>query len=282
MILILILILLGLLVLEELLYRYDRGFFLAGDDTAGESVQDVEEGRRSRMTQLLSWMRMLQLFLFGVLLAIAAAYAGFRVIYTPAGQLSALLLLTQVVRILNRKVINQWAVLGATVIVQCLLLFLLLLIGLTPGAPRALAEVPGRWLLSFTSFAVLFLLTVTVPFTGTYYMRLFAREGSAAYYLLPTLVHSEYWIKRLTGVTAWLALGALLLLAFLVAGYGYPMVPSLIHMATVLMLLPALFLFRDSSKLHHPVAVTLVLLTWTIRIGWLVLEATPAGDGWIG
>lgn len=279
---ILIFVLLGLLVLEELLYRLDRGFFLAGTEMAGQSVQNAEEGERSRMTQLLSWMRMLQLFLFGVLFAVAAAYAGFRLIYTPAGQLSALLLLTQVVRILNRKVINQWAVLGATVIVQCLLLFLLLLTGLVPGVPQVSADVPGRWMLSFSSFAVLFLLTVTVPFTGTYFLRLSAREGSGSYYLLPALIYSEYWIRRLTRVTAGVALGVLLLLAFLVVGYGYPMVPSLIHMATVMLLLPALSLFRNSSRLHHPGAVTLVLLTWTVRIGWLVLEASPAGDGWIG
>lgn len=279
---ILIFVLLGLLGLEEILYRIDRGFFLAGREMTGKSVLNVEEGERSRMTQLLSWMRLLQLFLFGVLFTVTAAYAGFRLIYTPAGQISALLLLTQVVRILNRKVINRWAVLGATVIVQCLLLFLLLVTGLVPGVPRTFAEVPGRWVLSFTSFAVLFLLTVTVPFTGTYYLRLFSREGSGSYYLLPTLIYSEYWIRRLTRVTVGFALGVLLLLAFLVVGYGYPMVPSLIHMATVLLLLPALSMFRDRSKLHHPVAVTLVLLTWTARIGWLVLEASPAGDGWIG
>lgn len=279
---ILIFVLLGMLILEELLYRLDRGFFLAGEDIAGESAQNVEEGERSGMAQLLSWMRMLQLFLFGVLFAIAAAYAGFRLIYTPAGQLSALLLLTQVVRILNRKVINKWSVLGATVIVQCLLLFLLLLTGLVPGGPLVSSDVPGRWMLSFASFAVLFLLTVTVPFTGTYYLRLAAREGSGSYRLLPTLVYSEYWIRRLTRVTAGVALGVVLLLAFLVVGYGYPMIPSLIHMATVMLLLTALSLFRNGSKLHHPVAVTLVLLTWAARIGWLVLEASPAGDGWIG
>ncbi|MFO8183050.1 MAG: hypothetical protein R6U39_02630 [Candidatus Aegiribacteria sp.] len=279
---ILVLVLLGLLALEELLFRLDRGFFVAEEDRAGESVQHVEEGELSGMTQLLSWMRILQLLLFGVLFAVTAAYAGFRLIYTPAGQIAALLLLTQVVRILNRKVINQWAVLGATVIVQCLLLFLLLLIGVVPGVPEVSADLPGRWALSFTSFAVLFLLTVTVPFTGTYYLRLIAREGSGSYFLLPTLIYSEYWIRRLTRVTAGVAMGVLVLLAFLVVSYGYPTVPSLIHMATVMMLLSALLLFRNRSRLHHPMAVTLVLLTWTLRIGWLVLEASSAGDGWIG
>lgn len=279
---ILVFVLLGLLFLEELLYRLDRGFFVAKEESAGESVQHVEEGEQSGMTQLLSWMRVLQLFLFGILFAVTAAYAGFRLIYTPAGQLAALLLLTQVVRILNRKVVNQWAVLGATVIVQCLLLFLLLLIGVVPGGTETSTDVPGRLVLSFSSFAVLFLLTVTVPFAGTYYLRLFAREGSGSYYLLPTLIYSEYWIRRLTRVTTGVALGVLTLLTFLVVSYGYPTAPSLIHMATVMMLLPALFLFRNRSRLHHPVAVTLVLLAWTVRIGWLVLEATTKGNGWVG
>jgi len=275
-------VLLGMLLLEEILHRLNRGTIFTNVDLAGESVEHVESGEQGRLTRILSWIRLTQLFLFGFLFAYVAASSGVRLMYTPAGQLSGLLLLTQVVRILNRKVINQWAVLGVAVVLQGLLLVLLILTGLGQGGPAGEYDFPGRWAMSLASFSVLFILTVTVPFAITYYLRLIAREGSGFYYFLPPLIYSEYWIRRLTRVTANLALAVLLLLTLITVSCGYPLAPAIVHMTTVLVLFPALTLFRNSMRLHHPGAVSLVLLAWLLRLGLLLFEAVSPGNGWIG
>lgn len=277
-----VLVLLGLLLLEEVFHRLNRGPVFMNVDLASESVENLESGHQGRLTRVLSWIRMIQLLVFGFLFVYVAANSGVRLMYTPAGQLSGLLLLTQIVRILNRKVINQWAVLGVTVVFQGVLLVLLMLTGLGAGSVLSGSELTGRWIISLVSFSVLFMLTVTVPFAITYFMRMMSREGSGLYYFMPPLIYSEYWIRRLTRVTANLAMGLMLILVYMVASWGYPVVMALAHLVTVLSLYGALSLFRDRTKLHHPLAVTLVLLAWLLRLGWLLLEASSTEHGWIG
>lgn len=271
--------LLGLLLLEELLHRLNRGSFLKDIDLAGESVESLERDRRNVLTRVLGWLRTFQLILFGAVFAYTAARTGVRIMDTPAGQLAALLILIQVARILNRKVVNQWAVLGVTVMIQGLLLIIIILID--PVVPRDAAAVTGLqggWLISLASFAVLFMLSVTAPFAGTYYLRLAAREGSGFYYFMPPLIYSEYWVRRLTRITAFLALALLVLVAILVTVFAHPPASTLIHMLTVILVLPALLLFGNRFRLHHPLAVSLVLLAWLLRLGWLVAAALMPGN----
>jgi hypothetical protein len=278
---ILIPVILGLLLLEELLHRLNRGSFLRDIDLAGTTVERDEEADRGKLARFISWIRVLELLLFGGLFAVTAAYSGVKLMYTPAGQLTGLLLLMQIMRILNRKVINQWAVLGVTVILQGMILVLLLLTGLAPEGAIA-ADVHGQWIMSMASFVILFLLTVTMPFAGTYYLRLLSREGSGFYYFLPPLIYSEYWITRFTRITANLAVAILVVLAVLTVSYEYPLLPAVIHMVTVLGLVGSISLFRDGSRLHHPLAISLVVLIWITRIGHLLFEASSEGNGWIG
>ena len=121
---IIVLILFFLLILEEILHRLNRGPSFMNVDLAGDSVEQVEQKGSGRITRLLSLMRIVQLFAFALLFSIIAARSGIKVIYTSSGQLAGLVLLIQGIRILHRKVINQWAVLGAAVVLQVLLLML--------------------------------------------------------------------------------------------------------------------------------------------------------------
>jgi hypothetical protein len=276
---ILIPIILGLLVIEEIIHRLNRGSFLMNIDLAGTSVEKDEAADRGGMARLLSWIRMIQLILLGFLFAFIAAHTGVRLMYTPAGQLACLLLLMQVMRILNRKVINQWAVLGVTVVLQGMLLVVLLITGLSPTSSSP--YIKGEWLMSMASFVVLFLLTVTIPFASTYYLRYLSREGSSFYYFLPPLIYSEYWIRRFTRITTGVAMAVLIMLVILTISYQYPLVPSLVHMLTVMILLTAVTLFRNASKMHHPAAISLVVLVWLVRLIWLLSEASTGGTGHI-
>ncbi|MBD3277633.1 MAG: hypothetical protein GF388_04975 [Candidatus Aegiribacteria sp.] len=266
---VIVFLLLIMLVLEEILHRLNRGASFMDVDLAANSVEQVEGSEQKGLTRFLSWLRIVQLFTFGVLLAFIAASAGVRLLATAPGQLAGLLLLIQVVRILNRKVINQWSVLGMTVVLQVLLLLLLLFTGTGVGGFYT-ETVHGNWLVSLTSFFVLFLLTVTMPFTGTYFFRLLAREGSGFYYFLPSLAYSEYWIRRFTRVASMAALVSMLLVLYYFLNSIFPVNETACHVLIVLILFTASYLFRNRLKLHHPRSILLVLLAWIIRIAWLL------------
>jgi len=278
---IIILILIFLLILEEILHRLNRGSSFMNVDLAGDSVEQVEQKGAGSITKLLAWMRIVQLFVFALLFAVIAALSGVRVMYTVSGQLAGLVLLIQVVRILHRKVINQWAVLGVTVTLQVLLLVLLLISSITPGNSIQVSTHEAGWIVSLMSFIVLFLLSVTMSFTGTFYLRLLSREGSGFYYFMPSLAYSEYWIKRLTRISANIALLTLLMFVYLIINYGYPAGTSLLQIVLVLLLITALSLFKSRLKLYHPVAVFLVFTAWVLNIGWLLTNFSLLSSGWI-
>ncbi|NOQ21056.1 MAG: hypothetical protein GQ565_00190 [Candidatus Aegiribacteria sp.] len=279
---IIVLILILLLILEEILHRLNRGSSFMNVDLAGDSVEQVDRKGAGRIAGLLPWIRIAQLFVFALLFAVIAARSGVKVIYTSSGQLAGLVLLIQVVRILHRKVINQWAVLGVTVILQVLLLALLLISGITPENSIQITAHEAGWIVSLMSFIVLFLLSVTMSFTGTFYLRLLSREGSGFYYFMPSLIYSEYWIKRLTRISAASALATLLMLVFLIINYGYPAGTSILQIVLVLILFTATSLFRSRLKLYHPAAVFLVAAAWVLNIGWLLANFSLLSSGWIG
>ncbi len=279
---IIVLTLFFLLVLEEILHRLNRGPSFMNVDLAGDSVEQVEQKGRGRITRLLSLIRIVQLFVFALLFSFIAARSGIKVIYTSSGQLAGLVLLIQGIRILHRKVINQWAVLGAAVILQSLLLLLLLISGITPGDSTQITAYEASWIVSLMSFTVLFLLSITMSFAGTFYLRLLSREGSGFYYFMPSLAYSEYWIKRLTRVTANSALVTLLMFVFLIINYGYPAGTSILQIVLVLFLLIAISLFRSRLKLYHPTAVFLVIAAWVFNIVWLLADLSSRSSGWLG
>jgi hypothetical protein len=267
---IIILILFFLLILEEIFHRLNRGSSFMDIDLAGDSVEQVEKKGTGRFTRLLSWIRAVQLLVFGLLFTVIAALSGIRVLYTTVGQLAGLLLFIQVVRILNRKIINNWAVLGVTVILQVLLLILLIFTGITPRSDPLFAAHEIGWITSLVSFVLLFLLSITIPFTVTYFLRLFAKEGSGFYYFLPSLAYSEYWIRRLTRLAAGTALVSLLTFAFLIAEYGYPAGAAILQIVLVFLLFIAILLFKNKLRLHHPAGVLLVASSWIINSnGWI-------------
>ena len=279
---IIVFILFFLLILEEILHRLNRGPSFMNVDLAGDSVENVEQKGKSSTTKILSLLRILQLLVFALLFSFIAARAGVKVIQTSSGQLTGLVLLIQVTRILNRKVINHWAVLGAAVILQVLLLVLLLISGITPDNSIAVTAHEAGWVISLMSFIVLFLLSATMSFTGTFFLRLLSREGSGFYYFLPSLAYSEYWIKRLTRISANSALITLLVLMFRIVNSGYPAGISILQIVLVLFLLTATSLFRNRLKLYHPAAVFLVAAAWLFNIIWLLLDITSLSSGWLG
>ena len=271
-----------LLMLEELCHRLNKAAPLMDIDLTDDSFDRLSNENPSRITRLLVWIRIGQLLVFGVLFALIAAFSGMKVLYTTPGQLAGLVLLIQVVRIANRRIIKQWAVLGSAVFLQVILLVLLILTGLTTVNAHESDFYQADWVLSSFSFIVLFMLSLSFPLVCTYFIRLFAREGSNLYYYFPPLAFSEYWIRRIIRTTVCIALATFLFHLFLILQSGNQAGPAILHLVLTILLFTSVFLFRNKHRLHHPAAFTLILIAWIVNIFWLLAELTTASRNWIG
>ncbi len=271
-----------LLMLEELCHRLNKSVPLVDIDLTDDSFDRLSNGNPSKITKLLVWIRIGQLLVFGVLFALIAALSGIKVLYTTPGQLAGLILLIQVVRIANRRIIRQWAVLGCAVFLQVILLILLILTGLTAVKVNESAFYQTDWILSSLSFIVLFMLSLSFPLVCTYFIRLFAREGSNLYYFAPPLAFSEYWIKRIIRTTVIIAFAAFLFHLSLIIQSGNQAGPAILHLVLSILLFTSVFLFRNKRRLHHPVAFALIITAWIVNISWLIAGLTTASRNWIG
>ncbi len=271
-----------LLIVEELCHRLNKAIPLMDIDLNDDSFDRLSNGNPSRISRLLVWIRIGQLLVFGVLFALIAALSGMKVLYTTPGQLAGLILLIQVVRIANRRIIKQWAVLGSAVFLQVILLILLILTGSTTVNAHESAFYQTDWVLSSLSFIVLFMLSLSFPLVCTYFVRLFAREGSNLYYFFPPLTFSEYWIRRINRITVLIALAALLLHLFLVFQSDNQAGPAILHLILTILLSTSVFMFRNKRKLHHPAAFALIIIAWIVNISWLLAGLTAASKNWIG
>lgn len=271
-----------LLILEELCHKFNKVSPSMDIDLIEDSFDRLSNGNPSRITRLLVWIRIGQLLAFGVLFALIAALSGMKVLYTTPGQLAGLILLIQVVRIANRRIIKQWSVLGSAVFLQVILLILLIFTGLTAEYAHESAFYQTDWILSSFSFLVLFMLSLSFPLICTYFFRLFAREGSNLYYFFPPLAYSEYWMRRIIRATVWIALAAFLFHLFLIFQSGNQTGPAILHLLLTILLFTSVFLFRNRRRLHHPVAFSLILVAWIVNISWLLAGLTTASRNWIG
>jgi len=270
-----------LLALEEFLYRLHRGSPNREVDLAG-SWTDIPEEGISRPALIMRWVRMAQLICFGVIFAIAATSAGFGILLTVSGQLSGLLLLLQIARILTRKVVNKYAVLFAAVILQLFLLLLLVIYGLNAGGQLIPSDRSMDWLMSALAFTVLFQLSVAFSFSCTYIMRYFSTESSPLYYSMPPLAFSEYWSRRLVRTAAITSVLTMLLQALLFAFTGYPLGSIILQILLVGILITALHRFSDKKRLHHPTAITLTILAWLLNMVWVLAGYSATSANWFG
>ena len=271
-----------LLILEELCHRLNKASPFMDIDLTEDSFDILENGKPSRITRLLVWIRIVQLLVFGVLFALIAALPGMKVLYTTPGQLAGLVLRIQFVRIANRRIIKQWAVLGSAMFLQVILLILLILTGLTAVNAHESAFYQTDWVLSSFSFIVLFMLSLSFPLVCTYFIRLFAREGSNLYYFFPPLAFSEYWIRRIIRTTVLIVLATFLFHLFLIFQSGNQAGPAILHLILTILLFTSVFLFRNKRRLHHPVAFALIMIAWIVNISWLLSGLTTASRNWIG
>lgn len=270
-----------LLGLEELSYKLNSQPVIGYIDPRSLSMDHGEISRSRRVILLLRWTRMAQLAALGVVFAMVAASSELHTFYTRSGQLAGLALLLQLVRMVSGKVVDQWSVLRVVASMQAVVLIVLALVG--PGSVID-GEIPFNsvdWLMSLMAFLELFILSVSLAFCCTYFLRLASREGSSLYYSLPPLAFSEYWVCRLLRVAAVMATIALLAHSLLFTLAGYPLGPTPLQALLLGIMLTAMTRLRDADRLHHPVAMILTSLAWVLNIAFTLAGLTEASRNWL-
>ena len=245
------------LLLQEFLHRHyqDRLQGLAHHVDERSSPGASRNWRHA--VKQLRIVRMVQLFLTMAIFAVAAGATGHRILVDRLGQVCALVLLLQLVRIVGRKVIDRWVVLTILGIEQaCLLLAVPFLNPVTPEQ----AEVVGlQWLGGASAVLATAALSISFAFALSFLIKLKIPERSGLFYELPPLVVAESWARRLSLLST--VIFMISFASFLAAAIGH----STDNLAAVVVggisaLLLGSRLASRRSAAHHPgLAVMLVL-----------------------
>ncbi len=242
-----------LIALEEILHAMGKG-----ERGAYGGLESLRGDGGASWARPLRILRTVQLVSLGVLFVFITGEVGPCVLGTVPGRLAGLVMLLQLARMLNRRVVGNWSVLSSTSILQIVLLLVIPLTGTLRGG-----SCPGEnWAWELGPLALLMMLSLSVPFMVTYAARLWSREGSSLFNDLPPLSFSESWMKRIVGASiAVAAVSAASTVLFAVNGDIPTHVPAF-QVTLLLLLLAARRLFASRARLHHPGAMLLVAVSW--------------------
>jgi hypothetical protein len=189
--------------------------------------------------------------------AVAANLTGHRVLVDRLGQVCALIILLQLVRIVGRKVIDRWIVLTILAAEQAVLLLIVIFLG--PVTPEG-AEVVGlEWLGGAAAILATAALSISFAFALSFLIKLKIPERSGLFYELPPLVVAESWIRRLSSASIWLfvvSTGAFLATALM---EGAAVRPLLWVGCITALLLGSRLASRRPAAYHTGLAVMLAL-----------------------
>jgi hypothetical protein len=245
------------LLLQEFLHRHyqDRSQGLA-HHVDERSSPGASRSWRHAVKQLRA-VRMVQLFLTMLLFAVVAGATGHRVLVERLGQVAALILLLQLVRIVGRRVIDRWIVLTILGLEQAVLLLLLPFLG---RSAQPAAEVGGLgWLGGAAAVLGTAALSISFAFAAAFLIKLRIPERSGLFYELPPLVVAEAWARRLSTASTvlFLASFAAFLTGFLT--HGGDSVAAVVVGGIAVLLLAARLASRRPAAYHTGLAVLLVL-----------------------
>jgi len=245
------------LLLQEFLHRHyqDRSQGLAHHVDERSAPGASRSWRHAR--RQLRVVRMIQLFLTMLLFAVAAGTTGHRFLVERLGQICALILLLQLVRIVGRRIIDRWVVLTVLGVEQAVLLLLVPFLGRT--APPATGVGGLGWLGGAAAVLGTAALSISFAFATAFLIKLRIPERSGLFYELPPLVVAEAWARRLSTASTVLFLTsfAAFLTGFLV--YGGGSVPAVVVGGVSVLLLAARLASRRPSAYHPGLAVLLVM-----------------------
>ncbi|MFO7950444.1 MAG: hypothetical protein R6U36_08765 [Candidatus Fermentibacteraceae bacterium] len=243
--------------LQEFLHRHyqDRPQGLARHLDESSAPGATRSWRH--VTKQLRIVRIVQLFLTMSVFAVAANITGHRVLIDRLGQVCALIMLIQLVRMLGRRVIDRWIVLTILGAEQAVLL--LVVIFLEPVTPERTELAGLEWLGGAAAILATAALSISFAFALSFLIKLKIPERSGLFYELPPLVVAEHWVSRLSMASTWLfvvSFGAFLATVLM---EGMAMWPFIWVGCITALLLGSRLAARRPAAYHPGLAVMLVL-----------------------
>jgi len=208
-------------------------------------------------------LRLLEMLVLGLVFSTSAGNTA-----TGHGQLTVVLAGLQTARLLGRRVLSRWSVLG---VIQAFELFLLLSVlivplHLTPDtyplSPLSLLSLAGGMVFSIFVY-------IAAAFSVSYGVRLFAREHSHLYDIFPPLAGSEEWAYKFSKFALPFGFSGAVSLFFL---RGLSLLPVLFSLSVVLQSIGVAVCKKKTFNGHHPV----VHILWGISF-FVLYTITVAG-----
>lgn len=224
--------------IEETAHQRGRSRGTLPDDPTAEEA-------RKQTLDLFDLLRLLELLFLALLMSTAGNPAG------PHGQAAIILAGLQIARLFGRRILSRWSVLGVLQALEILILAMLILLPLHPGAankpPLTAASVAA--LSGTLVYGVL--ISISAAFSFSYWVKFFSRENSKTYENFPPLADSENWLVKFSKKAVYSGvLGAAGL--FLISGLS---TLSLLFALSVVLQGTGLLLARKSNfSGHHPIS----------------------------
>jgi hypothetical protein len=213
---------------------------------AGRVAQSpVDSGEIGNSFDRFDLLRLLELLCMGLLFSTSAGSTS-----TGQGQLTVILVGMQTARLIGRRILSRWSVLGVIQVFEMALLLSILLMPVKlPQHVYQLAPVPLLALLGGVVFGIS--VSIAAAFSFSYGVRLFSGEHSHLYNAFPPLAGSEGWAYRfsLSSLPAGVAGSAGL---FFLCGFS--VLPVLFTVSVLIQSAGVIICGKKTFNGHHPIA----------------------------
>jgi hypothetical protein len=240
-------------VLEELFLRWTGLRLVSILDAPGEGLPGALERRREMFRKHYRAIRIAQFMFFGMLWIRASSEPGWSLPVSVLAQLTTILLLLQLVRVLGRRLVRSWSLLSITGLQQIAQASLVPLVPLVHGPPQS---PPAPLDVLSGLFVVAAATAAAIGFSASviHLLRTWSRGAGFMGEELPPLAAAEEISARINGPLAVLA--ALYLVSSAVAAGG-PAPAPVLALIVLILSVSSLALVRDRRRLHHTAAMIL-------------------------
>lgn len=241
-------------VLEEIFLRWTGLRLVSILDAPGEGLPGALERRREMFRKHYRGIRIAQFMFFGLLWIRASSEPCWSLPVSVLAQLTTILLLLQLVRVLGRRLVRSWSLLSITGLQQIAQASLVPLVPLMHGSRPSPPPAPLEVLSGL--FAVAAATAAAIGFSASviHLLRSWSRGAAFMGEELPPLAAAEEISARINGPLA--LLSALHLVSSAFAAGGPAPAPALALVVLVLSV-TSLALVRDRRRLHHTGAMIL-------------------------
>lgn len=206
------------------------------------SITKVHEGLKLNFDRF-DLLRLIELLFLGLILSTKEGNPA-----SSSGQICMVLVALQISRLLGRRILSRWSVLGVLQALEAGLLLTFILLPINHSS-SVYTLLPGTMLAIPGGITYALFVSLSASFSISYWIKLYARESSKTYESFPPLADSEGWAEKFSGFSlvagAFSVAGLILLKNLTVLSVGFAI-------SYALQFSGVLFCRKQTFKGHHP------------------------------